>query len=217
MTRRKSVAGSCRQEEASGYAPGLPQARPARRADGSPDWSVLMGRAQKGDDEAYRCLLESVRPYLRWLATRRGIHRDQVDDAVQDILVTVHDVRHTYDPARPFGPWLTSIAARRIVDLLRRQGRIAARELPFEDEHESVPGNEASVAEHAVDARTLREAIERLPAGQREAIRMLKLEEMSLKEAASASSMTVAALKVAVHRGVKSMRKLFDKRERTPR
>lgn len=63
--------------------------------------------------------------------------------------------------------------------------------------------------EEAVEARVLRETIERLPSGQRDAIRMLKLEEMSLKEAALAGGMTVAALKVAVHRELKSLRKLL--------
>jgi RNA polymerase sigma-70 factor (ECF subfamily) len=52
----------------------------------------------------------------------------------------------------------------------------------------------------------LRRAIANVPAGQRQAVEMLKLKEMSLKEASAASGMTVAALKVASHRGLKALR-----------
>jgi len=178
------------------------------------DWSIYMARAQDGDREAYRRLLEEITPYLRSLATRRVPNRSDVEDAVQDALVTIHAVRHTYDPARPFGPWLVAIANRRIVDGLRRRGRTAARETPLDAEHETFAAPEANYPEAASDARALREAVERLPPGQREAIRLLKLKEMSLKEAAAASGMTVAALKVATHRALKSLRKMLGRQDR---
>src|SRR5207253_195487 len=87
------------------------------------DWSICMARAQDGDKEAYRRLLVDIVPYLRKLALRYLRDRADIEDAVQDVLVTVHAVRQTYDPARPFGPWLTAIANRRIVDQVRRRGR----------------------------------------------------------------------------------------------
>lgn len=173
------------------------------------DWSVYMARGQGGNKDAYRRLLEDITPYLRSLAARRFQSRGDVEDAVQDVLLTVHAVRHTYDPARPFGPWLVAIAHRRIVDCLRRQGRSRAREVPLEVEHETFPSPQANLFERASDGRVLREALGRLPPGQRDAIRMLKLQEMSLKEAAAASGMSVAALKVAVHRGLRSLKKIF--------
>src|SRR6516225_2753564 len=163
------------------------------------DWSVLMARAQDGDRAAYRRLLEEITPFLRSLAARR--HRDLSDaeDAVQDVLLTMHAIRHTYDPARPFGPWLVAIANRRIIDRLRRQGRTRSRETALNAECETFPAPGANIQEEAADRRALREAVERLPRGQREAIRLLKLEEKSLKEAAAASGMSVASLKVATH------------------
>jgi RNA polymerase sigma-70 factor (ECF subfamily) len=175
------------------------------------DWSIYMARAQDGDREAYRRLLEEITPYLRFLATRRVPNRSDVEDAVQDALVTIHAVRHTYDPARPFGPWLVAIANRRIVDGLRRRGRTGARETPLDAEHETFAAPEANYHEAASEARALREAVERLPPGQREAVRLLKLKEMSLKEAAAASGMSIAALKVATHRGLKNLRKIFGR------
>ena len=184
---------------------------PSGRSDRTLDWSICMACAQAGDRDAYRRLLEEITPYLRSLAARRIQNRADVEDAVQDTLLTVHAVRQTYDPLRPFGPWLVAIANRRIVDGLRRRGRIGSRETPLEVEHETFSAPETNYHEAASDGRALREALEGLPPGQREAIRMLKVEEMSLKQAATASGMSVASLKGATHRGLKNLRKIFGK------
>jgi RNA polymerase sigma-70 factor (ECF subfamily) len=193
-------------------ASGDPRGTSGTRADGSLDWTMLMIRSQAGDREAYRLLLEALTPYLRTLAVRQINNRNDVEDAVQDILLTIHTVRHTYDPTRPFGPWLVAIAGRRIVDSLRRQGRLGAHETPFDPDHETFAMPDANLVETASDAHALHEAIEALPPGQRDAIRMLKLEERSLKEASTASGMSIAALKVATHRAMKNLRKLIERR-----
>src|SRR5256712_8946021 len=178
------------------------------------DWSIYMARAQAGDRDAYSRLLEDVAPYLRSIAARHLRTSGDIEDAVQQVLLTVHAVRHTYDPARPFGPWLVAIANRRVVDGLRRQGRSRAREVALETGHETFAAPQANLAETASDVRVLRDAIEQLPPGQRDDIRMLKLREMSLKEAAAVSGMTVAALKVATHRAVKRLRKVLGRQDR---
>ena len=85
------------------------------------NWSSLMARAQRGDRAAYSVLLEEVAPFLRLLASRRLQNAEDVEDAVQDTLLTIHAIRHVYDPRRPFGPWLAAIARRRIADRLRRR------------------------------------------------------------------------------------------------
>lgn len=212
---------SQRQGHHAGGKPGLahatddaavpgPLSGPARRPDGTPDWSAMMARAQAGDRAAYRRLLEGITPYIRGLAMRQVRNHGDIEDIVQDVLLTIHAVRHTYDPARPFGPWLVAIARRRIIDSLRRRARTSARETPLDAEAETLPDLGANLQEMALDARALHDAVDGLPAGQREALRMLKLEEMSLKEAAAASGMSVGALKVATHRALKTLRKLFE-------
>lgn len=197
-----------KEDGARGTAAGI-----SERSDRMLDWSIYMARAQEGNQEAYRRLLEEIAPYVRSIAVRYVRDRADLEDAVQDVLLTVHAVRHTYDPTRPFGPWLVAIANRRVIDGLRRRGRAAAREVPLEPEHETFTVPEANYHEAASESRALREVLKELPAGQREAIRMVKLEEMSLKEAAAASGMSVAALKVATHRGLKSLRKMFAKKD----
>jgi len=184
-------------------------AEDARHAGGTEDWSRLMARAQDGDRAAYRMLLQAITPYLRTLAARCFNQPADVEDAVQDVLLTIHLVRHAYDPKRPFGPWLVAIANRRIIDRLRRDTRRRAREVAIAADHETFTDPAANINDDTWDETALAEAIEQLPPDQRQTIRMLKLNEMSLKEAAAASGRSIPALKVATHRAVKSLRRIL--------
>ena len=177
-----------------------------RRADGPSAWSALMARAQDGDRLAYRRLLEEVTPYLRSLAARHGGLSGETEDTVQDILLALHAARHTYDASRPFGPWLLAIARRRIADRLRHLCRLAAAETALEPKHETISAPGPNLYTLLSGRRGLHEAIEKLPPGQRQAVLLLKLRGLSLKEAASESGMSAAALKVASHRGLKALR-----------
>lgn len=188
----------------------------ARREGGGLDWSKLMARAQDGDRQAYRTLLEDVAPYIRSIAVRCFKQPSDVEDAVQDVLLTVHMVRHAYDPSRPFGPWLLAIANRRIIDRLRRETRQKAREIVLTAEHETFATPPTNLNEVISDEAALRDAIERLPPEQRQAIQMLKLNEISLKEAATASGRSVVALKVATHRAIKGLRKMLRQQSERP-
>ncbi len=174
-----------------------------------PDWSALMMRAQDGDRAAYGRLLHSITPYLRTLARRHYCGHDDTEDVVQDILLTIHAVRHTYDPARPFAPWLVAIARRRIADRLRYRGRHAARETALAAHHETFSADETNGYAWNHESRHLRAAVAALPNGQRQAIELLKLRELSLKEASVVSGVSVAALKVSTHRALKALRALL--------
>ena len=182
------------------------------------DWSALMARAQEGDRSAYRALLTDMTPYLRAMAARCFKEPSDAEDAVQDVLLTVHAVRHTYDPGRPFGPWLVAIANRRIIDRLRRQIRARSREIELSDEHETFSADAANFHfdDASADAAALHAAIATLAPDQRLAINLLKLKEMSLKEAALASGRSVSALKVAVHRAIKALRKRLRQTSQMP-
>jgi RNA polymerase sigma-70 factor (ECF subfamily) len=182
------------------------------------DWSRLMAAAQDGDRAAYRALLEAVTPYVRALASRCFRDTGDIEDAVQDVLLTIHAVRHAYDPARPFGPWLVAIANRRIIDRLRRQTRSRFREIEFTAAHETFAGDATNIEQDGgtADAAALHAAIAALPPEQQQAVRLLKLQEMSLHEAAQTSGKSISALKVAVHRAIKSLRKRLHAGEDAP-
>jgi len=180
-----------------------------KRTGGQSDWSTLMVRAQDGDRDAYRSLLKEIEPYVRSIAGRCFNRQTDAEDVVQDVLLTVHSIRNTYDPKRPFGPWLLAIANRRIIDRLRRHTRQKAREIELSAEHETFPDDPANLDSTISAEIALVGAIDKLPPDQREAIRMLKLNEMSLKEASQTSGRSIAALKVATHRAVKNLRRLL--------
>lgn len=170
-------------------------------------WSRKMAAAQDGDRAAYDQLLREIVPFIRAVVSAQHRQPDRIADAVQDVLLTVHRVRHTYDPARPFRPWLAAIARRRSIDLLRRRGRRDALEVSDEIAYETfadpAANKEIETAQHTAG---LSGAIAALPPSQREAVELLKLKEMSLAEASRASGKSMTALKVNVHRAIKALR-----------
>lgn len=188
----------------------------SRKSGGGEDWSTLMALAQDGDRQAYRTLLESITPYVRKLATRCFREPTDIDDVLQDVLLTVHMMRHAYDPKRPFGPWLAAIANRRIIDRLRRETRRKAREVTLTVGHETFADPATNHGPGAFDEAALAQAIDRLSPDQRQTITMLKLNEMSLKEAAAASGRSIAALKVATHRALKSLHRILKQQSERP-
>jgi RNA polymerase sigma factor (sigma-70 family) len=177
--------------------------------DSGAAWAGLMVRAQDGDRLAYHALLSDISPYLRAIAYRYLGRGEDAEDAVQEILLVVHDIRHTYEHGRPFKPWLATIATRRCIDLLRRRSRRVAHEIDADDAldrlQEASPGPDEATA-HLHHSRTIREAVGGLSPKQHEAIRLLHLEELSLGEASARSRQSVGALKVACHRALKALR-----------
>jgi RNA polymerase sigma factor (sigma-70 family) len=170
----------------------------------------LMQATQAGDRQAYARLLHEVIPLLQRAVRRQRsfLKPEDVQDLVQDILLSLHEVRATYDPSRPFLPWLMAIARNRVADGARRHIRRSAREVVVAQLPETFSTDDPNrLGEVYRDPEALRRAMEALPRGQRHAIEMLKLRELSLKEASALSGVSVAGLKVAVHRGMHALRK----------
>jgi RNA polymerase sigma factor (sigma-70 family) len=171
--------------------------------------AALMRSAQGGDGAAYASLLRELTPLLRQRIQRqlRVLKLHDVEDLVQDVLLSLHVVRATYDPQRPFLPWLFGIVHNRIADGARRYARRTVHEVAVEQVSVTFSDEAANRDEEFGDPEALAQAIRTLPPGQREAVEMLKIRELSLKEAAAVSGMSVSALKVAVHRAVRALRR----------
>lgn len=167
-----------------------------------------MAAAQAGDRRSYERVLADSIALIRSVARRRGVPVDTHDDVVQETLLTVHRVRHTYDPARSYDAWLAAIAERRAIDALRRHGRQGRREVHDELALEQHPAQDdpSAEGERAHRARVLQAAIAGLPPRQREAVEQLGLAERSLAEAAVRTGSSAGALKVNLHRALKSLR-----------
>jgi RNA polymerase sigma-70 factor (ECF subfamily) len=172
-------------------------------------WEAWMAAAQAGDARAYDALLRAALPLLRGVARRRILDAHEAEDAVQDTLLTVHRLRHTYDSARPLRPWLVAICDRRCVDHLRRRGRRQGRETPIEAFGDTLaaPPSGREGGEARIAAAELRAAVAELPESQRTALRLAKLEDLPLAEASARSGLSVGALKVATHRAVRALRR----------
>jgi len=165
------------------------------------DW---MTSAQKGDERAYQLFLETVQPLVFRYARRRLSSDEAAEDVCQDVLLTVHRVRHTYEPGRPLEPWLFSIARTRLIDHLRKARRIGAGEVMM-DVLPEVPDSPGETT-----AASVFEVLEKLPVTQREAFVMLKLEGLTTEEAAERAGVTVSALKVRAHRAYNSIKAAFS-------
>ncbi len=173
-----------------------------------------MKAAQAGDSAAYSDLLTRIAPLLRRVIRRQRpfLSVDAIEDVVQDVLLSLHAVRATFDPSRPFTPWLLAITRNRLADDARRYARTAAHEVVVEDLDVTFSSEDANSSKTAYgDPEALRDAIAALPAGQRQAIELLKLRGLSLKEAAAATGSSVGALKVASHRAMATLKRMLTK------
>jgi RNA polymerase sigma-70 factor (ECF subfamily) len=171
--------------------------------------SAWMAAAQAGDAAAYQQLLRDCIPVIKAVVRRRGVPADRIDDAVQDVLLTIHKARQTYDPRRSFTAWMSVIAERRAIDLMRRTQRQHLREVhaPLEFEsHADETGDPGQGVAHADASGAVASALAGLPARQREAVQHLVLEERSLDEAAAATRRSKGSLKVNLHRALKALR-----------
>lgn len=171
-------------------------------------FAALMQRAQHGSEGAYSRLLQELPPVIGRMIRRQmaGASPSDQEDVLQEVLMSIHTARASYDPARPFIPWLKAIVINRTIDFMRRQKRNTAGQVLTDDMADIVDDSagDAVVRYDAVDA--LQKAIRKLPAGQRSAIELLKLREMTLREAAAMTGMSITALKASVHRGVRTLR-----------
>ena len=163
-------------------------------------------RAQHGDSQAYRESLAKIAQRLRKFYSRRlQTLPDEVEDLVQETLLALHTQRGTYDENLPVSSWVFAIARHKLVDLWRRRGRRDN----FNDSLEDLTEDQHPTAvEELPSKRDLGILLDQLPAAQKQAILLTKIEGLSMIEASERSGVSVAALKVQVHRGLKLLTEL---------
>lgn len=176
--------------------------------------TALMVRAQQGDGVAYAELLTMLASRARQYARNRLGDVLWLDDVAQETLLTVHAARRTYDPARPFAPWFYAIVSSRMIDVLRKERRVSARELGTDLLPEPIPRAESARDESAiVDPERVKAALDALPDRQREVVTALKLRDESVRDISERLGMSQSAVKVTAHRGYKALRRLLGSRE----
>ena len=170
-------------------------------------WRELMRRARAGDAGAYRTLLDelysAVYAYVRQMIGDSSL----VEDCVQDCLESVHRHRGTYDPRRPFRPWLFTIVRHRAIDLLRRDA-LRRERTRAAGVHASAVGDAAAECP-AADALDVDRLLDQLDPIYRDAVVWTKLEGWSIAEAAERAGVTRIAMRSRVHRGLRRLERLL--------
>lgn len=164
------------------------------------DWGDLMAAGQAGNGGAYRRLLEEIRKWLQRYYARR-LPSSMVEDATQEALIAVHDKRHTYDPSRPFGPWLAAIARYKWIDRLR-----ALKSLPTETLSDDFPS--VDHAEAVTSAAVLDQLLGTLKPAQSEVIRLVRIYGLSIEETSVRTGQSASLVKVNIHRGLSLLAKM---------
>jgi RNA polymerase sigma-70 factor, ECF subfamily len=159
--------------------------------------------ARGGNSAAYNTCLKTLAGYLRSFF-RKKLQRvpDDIEDLVQETLIAIHNQRHTYDPNQPFTAWAYAIARYKLIDRYRQFARHDQQNDTLDEFHELTIGENDNAHEARRDVAKL---LDTLPEKQRAPIQLVKLEGLSVAEAAEKTGQSESAIKVNVHRGLKAL------------
>jgi len=176
---------------------------------------ALMLASRDGDAASHRALLNQLssrlRAYYKGKLARVGRSAEEAEDLVQEAVLAIHFKRHTYDPAEPLTPWVHAIARYKLIDFLRRN-RASFADVPIEEADEIMAHDDNVDAESTYDVKRL---MERLPKNMRCSIEAVKLDGLSIVEAAGRCGISESGVKVNIHRGLKALAALIAKETRT--
>lgn len=172
--------------------------------------TVAFERGLNGDSRAYQEALSGISRIMRPYFLKRGLSQQDAEDVVQEVLLSVHKARHTYDASRPLIPWLFAIARFRFADFWRKR-YVGAENMPVLDIQELQEILPAPVTEEDPMPEGMEEALSGLPEKKRRLLYMLHYEGYTIKEAATQLGMKESAVKVSAHRIYKHLRMQFGK------
>lgn len=175
----------------------------------SDNLATLMQQSLNGDAQAYAALLKETAALLRpWLA-KRLYAGSEVDDVLQEILISVHKARHTYDGGRPYKPWVYAIAKFRLQDHLR--AHYADHLHGAEDLSELEEILPDDVTESGFSYESISGEVDKLPEKQAIILRLMHRDGYTAKEVAEQIGMNESAVKVAAHRAYKVLRERLER------
>jgi len=175
----------------------------------SVNFAELMKQSLAGDQRAYATLLHETTRLLQPYLIKRLSHTDEADDLMQEILISLHKARHTYDGNRPYKPWIYAIARFRLQDYLRAH---YANHLHYADELSELEDIlQIDVTESPFSYESISGEVQKLPEKQATILRMMHQEGYTAKEVAAKINMKESAVKVAAHRAYKVLRKRLER------
>lgn len=178
-------------------------------ADQNNNSEALMKLAQSGDQRAYATLLQETARLIRPFLAKRLSFESEVDDLVQEILISIHKARHTYDGNRPYKPWVYAIAKFRLQDFLRSHYSDQLRHaIDFDELEESL---HETVTESGFNYESISGEVNKLPEKQASILKLMHEDGHTAKEVAEKLGMNESAVKVAAHRAYKILRKRLER------
>lgn len=177
--------------------------------DNNDELAALMRLSLAGDKHAYATLLRETARLLRPFLTKRLSVESEINDLMQEILLSIHKARHTYDGLRPYKPWVYAIARFRLQDYLRMHYNDELRHAVDVTEvaHE-LPEN---VTESAISYESISGEIRKLPEKQMTILQLMHQDGYTAKEVAEKMGMNEPAVKIAAHRAYKLLRKKLER------
>ncbi|HMS94052.1 MAG TPA: sigma factor [Tabrizicola sp.] len=171
-------------------------------------WERLLAAANAGDSRAYGRFLQAVTPVLRGIVRARagGLGDAGCEDVLQEVLLAVHLKRHTWDAGAPVRPWLYAITRYKVVDAFRARGR--KTDLPIEDFTEVLA---AEAGPDPTEAADMAKMIGMLDGRSAVIVRKIGLEGVSVAETGQALTMNEGAVRVALHRALKTLAALRER------
>ncbi len=167
-----------------------------------------------GNAASHKVLLTRLSGHLRGYFKGQLARTDRgavdAEDLVQEVLIAIHTHRHTYDRSQLFTPWMYAIARYKFLDYLRRT-KETARHAPIEEEAEEVAArDDQATVESTLDLDRL---LATLSPKARRAIQYVKLDGLSVSDAAARCGMSESAVKITIHRALKALGRQISERE----
>jgi len=167
------------------------------------EWAILMRASLAGDVSAYRQFMEAVTPFIRTLADRRcaslGFQLADAEDVLQEVLLAIHLKKMTWDSSRPISPWISAIIRNKAIDSFRRRRREVS--IPIDSVVETLEANDLRYSEFHV----LLGMLAGLKEVQRKVVIAVAVKGESAREAGESLGMTEGAVRVSLHRALKTL------------
>ncbi len=158
----------------------------------------LMSEAQEGNSTSYETLLAEVYMFLESYLNSKVYNKSQIDDVIQEVILAIHNSRHTYDCSKSFMSWLLAIAHYKVSDHLRYQFKQKTQEL--EDSIIDANSDALTALIENQHSQLLHQAIDELEQKPRQVIKLLKFEGFKISEVASKLNLSESNVKVIAHR-----------------
>ena len=170
--------------------------------------SALMKKTQEGDGDSYKILLTRIEKMLQSFV-RKSVSPDFSEDVIQEIILAIHSKRNTFNSEQFFLPWFYAIARYKIIDYIRAKKRQEIMVYDPKGFDELMAADQSGVMD-VITVDDLDGLLVNLPEKQRQILKSVKIEGLSIKETAQKYSLSESDIKVTIHRALKALKILFS-------